>query len=453
MKKLFLVAVAAFGALNLAAEGYQVNTFSAKQTGMGHVGVAMKLGAESNIFNPAAVSFSDKTFDISAGMSAIKAEAKAFYEGVEYTTSNKVSTPFNVSAAFRIYDNLYAGISLYTPYGSSINWGDNWPGAILNQSVDLKVFTVQPTVSWRIMPKLSVGVGLMISWGGVNLHKGLVSMESLNALQQLMVMSGQLPGVLHNFTTTPASVVLDGSSDLAVGYNIGAMYDILPNLTFGASFRSKMEMKVGKGDAQVEYGNDAANALLGTALDDISATNFSASMPCPYVLTFGLAYKPVERLTLAFDAQLNGWNTYKTLDIAFDGLPQFDQHLKKDYKNAWTCHIGAQYGLTSRLDLRAGLMIDTSPCNKAYYNPETPGTTKIEPSVGLSFRPMPGLSIDAAFMYIYGTRVNGATGRYEDFLAKNYPLEQYFGISADGTFTADYKVSAIIPAIGISYSF
>ena len=98
-------------------------------------------------------------------------------------------------------------------------------------------------------------------------------------------------------------------------------------------------------------------------------------------------------------------------------------------------------------------MIDTSPCNKAYYNPETPGTTKIEPSVGLSFRPMPGLSIDAAFMYIYGSRVNGATGRYEDFLAKNYPLEQYFGISADGTFTADYKVSAIIPAIGISYSF
>ena len=56
-------------------------------------------------------------------------------------------------------------------------------------------------------------------------------------------------------------------------------------------------------------------------------------------------------------------------------------------------------------------------------------------------------------MYIYGSRVNGATGRYEDFLAKNYPLEQYFGISADGTFTADYKVSAIIPAIGISYSF
>lgn len=454
MKRFFLAAVALTAAITVAAEGYQVNTFSARQTGMGHVGVAMKLGAESNIFNPAAVSFSDKTLDISAGMSAIKPTAHCFYENNEYTTSNKVSTPFNLSGSFKVYDNLYAGISLYTPYGSSINWGDNWAGAVLNQSCDLKVFTVQPTVSWRITPKLSVGAGLMISWGSVNLHKGLVDKESLNALQKLMIANNQLPQqAYHEFTTTPASVILDGSSDLAVGYNLGVMYDILPNLTFGASFRSKMEMKVAKGEADVSYGNENAAALLGAALNPISSTNFAAQMPCPYVFTFGLSYKPVDRLTVAFDAQLNGWKTYKTLDIAFDGLSQYDQHLTKDYHNAWTYHIGAEYALTKRFDVRAGMMIDSSPCNKQYYNPETPGATKIEPSVGLSFRPIPALSIDAAFMYIHGCRVNNATGRYEDFLAKNYPLEQYFGISPDGTFTADYKVSAIIPAIGISYSF
>ncbi len=438
-------------AITSSAEGYQVNTFSARQTGMGHVGVAMKLGAESNIFNPAAVVFSDKTVEISAGTSAIKATAHAYYDGSEYTTSNKVSTPMNVSAAFRIYDNLYAGLSLYTPYGSSINWGDNWPGAILNQSVDLKVYTVQPTVSWRITPKLSIGAGIMIAWGSVDLHKGLVSMGSLNALQKLMIMAGQMPqAAYHEFTTTPAAVVLNGSSDLAVGYNVGAMYDILPNLTFGASFRSKMEMKVAKGNAQVNYGNEVAKGLLGSTLDDISATNFSASMPCPYVLTFGLSYKPIDKLIVAFDAQLNGWRSYKQLDIAFDGLPQFDQHLTKDYSNAWTYHIGAQYALTRRFDVRAGLMVDTSPCNKLHYNPETPGATKIEPSVGLSFRPVVGLSIDASFMYINGTRVNGATGHYEDFIAKSYPM---LGLPADATFTADYKTRAIIPAIGLSYAF
>ena len=44
---------AAATSLALWAEGYQINTLSAKQEGMGHVGVAMKLGSESMIFNPA----------------------------------------------------------------------------------------------------------------------------------------------------------------------------------------------------------------------------------------------------------------------------------------------------------------------------------------------------------------------------------------------------------------
>ena len=43
MKKLFLVLAAAAIASGAYAEGYQVNNMSAKQTGMGHVGTAMKL--------------------------------------------------------------------------------------------------------------------------------------------------------------------------------------------------------------------------------------------------------------------------------------------------------------------------------------------------------------------------------------------------------------------------
>ena len=125
MKQFTTAVVAAIVALGASAEGYQVNTFSAKQEGMGHVGVAMKLGAESQIFNPGALAFMNKTMEISGAVSGIKATANAYLpDGTHVTSSNKVSTPMNFSAAFRIYDNLYAGVTLYTPYGSSINWGD-----------------------------------------------------------------------------------------------------------------------------------------------------------------------------------------------------------------------------------------------------------------------------------------------------------------------------------------
>lgn len=469
MKRKFLIPLLALAWLSASAEGYQVNTFSPKQEGMGHVGVAMKLGAESNIFNPAAVAFSKKTLDISAGVSAISATASCTYEGKKYETDNGVSTPFNVSAAFRIYDNLYAGVSLYTPYGSSINWGESWPGAILNQSVDLKVFTVQPTLSWRILPNLSIGAGMMISWGKVDLNKGLVTPESFDSFLPLMgMLSGtQMPSTIGG--VTPASVNLTGDSQLALGFNVGAMYDIDSRWTVGASFRSKMNMKVKKGIASVSYANEAlSRPILGESLDLLNSTNFAAEMPCPYVLTFGVSFKPVEKLILAFDAQLNGWSTYKRLDIEFENLSEYDQHLTKDYKDSWTFHLGGQYAMTERLDLRAGLMLDLSPVNSNYYNPETPGMTKIEPSIGLSFRPIPELSIDAAFMYVFGCGADGVSGTYDNLLARKAnpmidqkiqenpnlaPVLSSMKLAESGVFKADYMTRALIPAIGVSYSF
>ena len=121
MKKFFIAALAMISAATLKAEGYQINTLSARQLGMGHTGTALKLGAENMIFNPAGLAFSDKTLDITASVTGIKALASADYEGSTYHTQNGLSTPMAINAAFRIYDNLSAGISFYTPYGRAIN--------------------------------------------------------------------------------------------------------------------------------------------------------------------------------------------------------------------------------------------------------------------------------------------------------------------------------------------
>ncbi len=485
MKKVLAAAVAALAALSAAAEGYQVNSFSARQTGMGHTGVALKLGAESQLFNPAAMAFTDKTLDVSAGMSAIKASAYCKHEGTQWETSNKISTPFNFAASFHVYEELYAGITLYTPYGSSINWGKAWPGATLSESVSLQVFTVQPTLAWRASEKFSIGAGLMISWGNVNLSKGLLTWDMASklgdiawqaaALQSQLIPGspnpGEKPAEPADKNIPPASVNLSGTSDLALGFSVGLMYNINEKWTLGASLRSEMDMKVKKGDAAVSY--DASPFLqnvLRESLDEMSSTNFSASMPCPYVFTVGAAYRPLGNLEIAADVQLNGWASYDYLDIKFAGLSKFDQKIKKNYRDAMTFHLGAQWGVTRKLDLRAGLMVDLSPCDTDYYNPETPAMTKIEPSIGLTFRPTKRLAIDLAFMYIKGMGVKGATGRIDQkSFAQAYSaaVDKYNSVvtplglpaypKADVPetvdFKADYAVHAIVPAIGLSYSF
>ncbi len=442
-KRHLIAAGLAMAALTASAEGYQINTLSAKQLGMGHAGVAMKLGSESMFFNPAGLGFSDKTLDISGSITGIKAVAKATYEGTEYETQNGLSTPLSVNASFRIYDNLQAGISFYTPYGSSINWTNDWPGSILNQKVDLKVYTIQPTVAWRITPKLSVGAGLMVSWGKVDLNKALVSGESFDALTAMMGIPTSLGDI------AAASVNLTGTAQVSVGANIGAMYEFNDQWTAGVSFRTRMQMKVKAGIARVSYANETTKGILEPKLGLINEENFKAAMPCPYVLNFGVAYKPIQALTLAFDAQLTGWKTYRQLNINFpEPLSKFNQSITKDYRNAWAFHIGAQYALTHRFDVRAGLMVDTSPVNIDYYNPETPGMTKIEPTAGFSFRPIERLSVDVAFMYIAGTGIDNASCTYEDLLLKESGNPAYMK-----KFTADYRVHAFAPSIGLSYAF
>lgn len=438
MKKIVIASLASLSALMAAAEGYQINTLSTKQLGMGHTGTALKLGAESMIFNPAGLGFFDRTLDLSASVTAIKADASAIHDGATYRTDNGLSTPLGLNASFRIYDNLQAGVSFYTPYGSAINWTNNWPGAMLSQRVSLKTYTVQPTMSWRITPRLSVGAGLMITWGSVDLDKALVSGQSFDALAGALGLPVDRLG--H---AAAASVNLNGTSGVALGGNFGLMYDISDQWTAGINFRTRMGMKVGAGIAHVSYATTVAENMLESQLGLINESNFSASMPCPWILNLGVSYKPVKALTLALDAQLTGWKTYRQLNIVFpEPLGAFNQSITKDYRNAWCFHLGAQYALTQRLDLRAGLMVDTTPVNSEHYNPETPGMTKIEPTVGLSFRPIENLSIDLAFMYIAGLGADNVSCPYDDLLLHKR-LE----------FKADYRVHAIAPSIGVSFSF
>lgn len=434
---IFTAAVTCGLSLAAFAEGYQVNTLSARQNGMGHVGTAMRLGSECMIFNPAGLVYMDGNIDFRGSLTAILPTASATVDGVKWANSRTVATPLSANIGMRVYDNLAVGLSFYTPYGSNIDWGDNWPGAELNQRVKLSIYALQPSVAWRPVKGLAIGGGLVVSWGSVDLNKGLVSGSSMD---KMLMMSGND----YRFgNTVPASVQLTGKSDVSVGVNIGAMYDINDKWTIGTSWRSQMTMKVRSGQARVTYANDIARAVLENSLNMMQDANFAASMPAAWVWNTGVAFKPIPTLTLAFDAQMTGWHAYQSLDIVFasEQLKPFDQHITKDYKNAWTFKLGAQYSLTKRFDVRAGLMIDQSPVNDKYYNPETPGMTKVAPSCGLSFRPLPNMSIDASVLYTAGLGADGEC-TYRDLL-----------LQADKTFAARYNVHAWAPSVGLSLRF
>lgn len=438
------------------AEGYQVNTLSTRQMGMAHTGAGMHLGAESMYFNPAGMATMEGTMDLTGSFTTIFAKAHATLpDGDRYSTANDPSTPIMVNAAFSIYPCFKAGISFYTPYGSGIDWTDNWPGSVLNQRVNLKMFTIQPTIALRVTKKLSVGLGATINWGSVNLSKGLVVPGTADIMLGILEQIGQIQDPVPYNGIMPASVSLNGKSNVAMGFNVGVMYDITPQLTVGTSWRSRVKLNVEAGDAAVKYANTQAMGVLNE-LNIINSTNFTASMPGPYVWSIGASYRPTARWEVAVDWRLTGWKTYKQLDVEFlDELcAAYNQHITKDYRNAWALSAGGRFTVTERLKVAAGLMIDTTPVNSNYYNPETPGMTKIEPTVGLSFSPLKGFNIDLSAMYVAGLGRDNASYQYPDLLAvKLNGMAPALNLPVIKTFTADYKASAFIASLGLRYSF
>lgn len=433
MKK--VIALACLSMLPLtyvAAEGYQVNAQSTKQAGMGHVGAAMKLGAESMHFNPAGMAFMDKHIHISAGVTGVFATATYEKDGYKSETNNPASTPLYIYASYKILDNLSAGISLTTPYGSTIQWDKNWKGSYLVQDISLKAFSLQPTLSYRILDNLSVGAGLMIDFGSVELSRALMQVGSLEP-----ILGPAFADVV------PAQATLNGTSDVRLGYNVGAMFDINEKFTIGASYRSKITMKVQEGTAVVEYASEAIKQAISAQVPPLDKGTFKAEMPMPSNFNLGLTYRPDPRWLVSGEVQFVGWGAYKKLEIQFteNVLNGYNISSPKNYKNTRIYRLGGQFAATSRLDLRLGAYYDEAPVRGDNFNPETPSMDKLGITAGCSFRPLSNLSVDLAFSYVTGFGRYGSCTDIDPLTKK------------ERTFEGDYNVHAFMPAIGLSYAF
>lgn len=479
MKRFFLLLAATAITAGAYAEGYQVNNLSSRQNGMAHTGTAMKLGSESLWFNPAAASFQTSKFDFSAGITGIAAKATYTtlpdYKGTplsKFESDNKISTPIYAYANFKATDWMSVGLVFNTPFGSSMDWGDNWAGAHLIQSINLEAYNFQPTVSFKICKHLSVGAGLMLTWGSFDLSRsmfpvGAATNETLNAIYQQATGTPATPFTAAGDRAL-MSIKLDGKAKMAVGVNLGVMWDINDQWSLGMTYRSKMKMKVDDGNVETRMINDQAVAAAFTALNnaahfipDFSQASVQTELPLPASLTWGVSFRPVPKWELAIDLQYVLWSAYKELDVNFTGEnPNYPMPpAPKNYSNTIAFRFGGQYHAFDWMTARMGVYVDESPVSSDYLNPETPSMTKIAYTAGLTLRPKKFMAIDLAYGFVKSADPE-RTGSYPyvNPLTKAVAMSQ--GASdeaatkiATTSFAGNYTARAHTFSIGVRFNF
>jgi len=409
-----LLAVFALATAVMYAGGYRVSLQGQKSLAMGHTGVAVVNSSELVFFNPAGLVYLEDRLNITGGVSGVFSNVSYQNEmtGDFAQTDSPVGTPFYLYASYKANDWLSFGLGIYTPFGSRVEYEDDWAGSHLVNNIELAAIYVQPTVSVRLSEHFSIGGGPIYVTGSVNFNRNLT--RSLTDLEG-----------------NRSEVTIDASGVSAWGYTLGAMFSPTDNFRIGFNYKSEIILEADDADADFEN-------IPNSPLTPFADTKASAALPLPAELTVGLSYEFCDKWTFAFDYNRAFWDVYDSLDIDFadENIP--DSFNQRNYKNASTYRFGLQYDATSKFTLRAGYYFDESPVQEGFFAPETPRNDSNGYTAGLTFNVSPRFQVDASFLYLQFKEVNAS-------------YDPYFENGNDAPFRGTYKSNAFVPGLGVTY--
>jgi len=415
MKKHLLAASLLLSAITSFGAGYQLNLQGLRQLAMGGTGTAWPWDASTIFYNPGGLA---RLHGIQAYVSGLYIMPSTAF-GNQLTSGNEATSvlsktrtfsPFNVYIGGPIQEEskFALGLGVYSVAGIGLSWDDNWLGKYIVQTIDLQSICFQPTLSYRISDFLSVGAGFVYGIGTFDFRQALPVHGSLGP--------GYDEGDAH----------LHGNASGA-GFNLGVQMKLNDRLQLGVTYRSQINMDISSGSAVFSVPSSLTSSFPNT--------HFDSQLPLPQVASIGIGYRPAERLTLQFDLNYTGWNSFDSLRINFSQHTTSlqDMHSPRHYRNTLTPRIGANYKISKIVSVMMGGAFDPTPVTNGFVSPDLPDADRAVFTCGVALKPLRRFTILAAFE---GTSSVKRAGNY-DF----------------GNFSGTYKTEAVTTGLGIYYNF
>ncbi len=357
---------------SLLAGGFQINEHGSKAMAMGGAFTALANDPSSLYFNNAAITrLGGLQFMVGSTLIAPSASFRGISPAVTETEmESQLFTPIHLYATYQVTKDLFVGVGLNNPFGLGTKWDENWVGRFISVEADLKTFSFNPTVAYRVLDNLSVGVGLQYNIASVVLTRKIGFTQ----------------------TATEATLDLSGDDNGAIGYTAGLLYEPFDNLSLGFQYRSQVDYEF-KGTAKTT-GHPAA-------LDSrVPKGDITAVFGSPMQYTIGLAYMPMAGLTVTADYQAIGWSSYDYLKVDFSDATLTDISSPRLYQDTYILRFGAEYMWMPELALRAGFLIDNNPVEDTHVDPSLPDSDRLGFSAGFGYKLTSNMTLDFSYLYL-----------------------------------------------------
>src|SRR5437016_11832303 len=362
---------------------------------------------------------------------------------------------------------LGIGLGLFAPYGLETRWPMTFDGRFAGYKNYLRSIYMQPTLAYQLTPRLSLGGGLDIVLGKVELNQHLDLADAPVPLPGL-----PLGTTFSQFGIAPGTDFVNAhleATKTTVAAHFGATFKATDRLSFGANFLTQAKFDY-SGTATftqvptnlVVPADLAVGALTipaGTPIDlFLNAPPLSLFDPTsgvfktqpvtttiknPSQLVLGVAYKVANGWTLLGDYQLTWWSQFNQLDITFPQTPGglIDRQLFENYHNTSGFRFGAEWAKDAKWTLRGGYLHHDGAAPAETVTPLLPEGQRNEFTVGTTVKLAAALSADLAYQYI---RQNDRRGRTREPLV---------GAATTGLNNGLYDFQAHLFGVSLSYAF
>lgn len=295
MKKMTLITLSLLSPALYAYNGTLLTATGQISSGMGGVSYGGGFDRSSIADNPANLSYQASGGDIQMSLLNIRSEASFIDPNSEYKSNQYVPVP-SLSIVQHAGEKLSYGLAVVGS-GASVDYRQAIvEGNHANAKDNLAMATINPIISYKLSPELSVGASVHLGVQQFRAKGVIVGMdENLQAIE--------LPTHGNQWA-------------VGYGYAFGATWQFLPQWTAGASFISETIF----------------SKLDGYKEDLLAVSNGRLNLPMRF--GFGLGYQPSEKLRIGFDALRINWQDTDGFgkDTAFNWQNQNVYRVGADYK-------------------------------------------------------------------------------------------------------------------------
>src|SRR5437660_2995692 len=363
---------------------------------------------------------------------------------------------------------LGLGLGLFAPYGLQTQWPLSFDGRFAGYKNILKSVYIQPTLAYQVTPWLSLGGGLDIVRGSVELNQHLDLAEAPVPATILPPPPGAPPYLFGQFGIAPGTDFANAhleASKTTVTAHWGGIIKINDNLSIGGRYlmHAKFDYSGTATFAQVLTNLTVPAALMvgplpipaGTPIDALLASpplnlfntvlipqTVTTTITNPEQVVFGLAYKVNPAWTVFGDYQFTRWGKrFSVVNINFAN-PLLNRVLYESYRNTNGFRVAAEWVKNAKWTLRGGYLYHQGAAPPETVTPLLPEGNRNEFTGGFTVALAPHFTADVALQYI---KQNDRRGRTREPIFNQVPTT--------GLNTGVYNFHAELFGLSLSYAF